>query len=119
MKTADDRRSERRQVEPTLASSAEVGRLEAGPAWTAAWQVLNTPAGVVVSVVVAFGSVAALLLTVFLGQLNRMEDRLEGQIGELRDSNLAQIRELGDSMHATEQRLLAEINRRIGEIGEQ
>lgn len=144
MRTADDRRSERGRVEAASANQGEAGRLEASPAWTAAWQVLNTPAGVVISVVVAFGSMAALLMTVFLGQLNRMEDRLEGQIGELREdieemrnSNsvqieelgdsirvteqrlLAQIRELGDSMRAGDRRLFAEINRRAGESGEQ
>lgn len=144
MRTADDRRSERGQVEAASANQGEAGRFEASPAWTGAWQVLNTPAGVVVSVVVAFGSMASLLMTVFLGQLNRMEDRLEGQIGELREdieemrnSNsvqigelgdsirvaeqrlLAQIRELGDSMRAGDRRLLTEINRRTSENGEQ
>lgn len=67
-------------------------------------------------------------MTVFLSQLNRMEDRLESQIGELRedieeikDSNqvreqriVAQIGELGDSIRVTEQRLLAQI-RELGD----
>ncbi len=148
MRTADDQRSEKGSVEAPGANRGEAGRLEAGHgtgnAWIGAWQVLNTPAGVVVSVVVAFGSVTALLMTVFLGQLNRMEDRLEDQIGEVREAIeemrnsglaqigelgdsirvteqrlLAQIRELADSMRAGDQRLLAEINRRTGESGEQ
>ena len=113
-----------------VTSQSEAKRRGEGPkavrAWTAAWEVLNTPAGVVVSVIAALGGMMAVFLTIFLGQLNRMEDRLEEQIRGIREDiielktsdhereqrHLAQMREL-------ERRLLAQINRGTGEIGTQ
>lgn len=112
-----------------VTSQSEAKRRGEGPravrAWTAAWEVLNTPAGVVVSVIAALGGMMAVFLTIFLGQLNRMEDRLEEQIRGIREDiielktsdhereqrHLAQMREL-------ERRLLAQINRGTGAICE-
>lgn len=148
MRTANDRASEGRSPETTVPSQGEQDGRGEGKAWTAPWNVVNTPVVILVSVVAALG----VFLAIFLGQLNRMEDRLETQIGqvkedilrevkedivELRDSNqatkelllvlmgeleerlLAQIGEMEESMLAREERLLAQINRGTEEIGEQ
>ena len=92
-------------VPPDEASPVAV-RLGAKGAWNGAWQALNTPVGVVLSVVVTFGSVLGILMSVFLGELRglrqdmaameqrlrqdmaAMEERLQAQITELRVAHL-------------------------------
>lgn len=130
MTTANARLSQEGSMASEVTSQSEAKPRGEGPkavrAQTTAWEVLNTPAGVVVSVVAALGGMMAVFLTIFLGQLNRMEDRLEEQIRGIREDiielktsdhereqrHLAQMREL-------ERRLLAQINRGTGEIGTQ
>ena len=144
-RTVNDRTSDIGSVETALpdrtGSVARASHPGTENAWISTWGVLNTPAGFAVSLVVALGGLAALFLTVFLGQLNRMEDRLEAQMGvletslqtqideletslqtqidELETSLQTQIEELKDAMRASEQRLVAQINRGKGETGEQ
>ena len=59
-----------------VTSQSEAKRRGEGPravrAWTAAWEVLNTPAGVVVSVIAALGGMMAVFLERrLLAQINR------------------------------------------------
>ena len=129
MTTANAGLSEQASMEPPRVGQAESAaratRPGTGNAWTNTWGFLNTPAGVVVSVAAALGGMVAVFLTVFLGQLNRMEDRLEEQIRGIRED----IIELRASDHEREQRLLAQmrelerlllaqINRSTQEVGE-
>lgn len=120
MRNSNDRRSQEGQMEPEVASQSEAGRQEAGPgtvrAWPAAWNVLNAPMAVVVSVVGAL----CVILSIFLGQLNRMEDRLnqmgdrlermedrlENQIGAARVDILREVKE---DIGQLEERLLLQI----------
>ena len=69
-------------------------RLGAKGAWNGAWQALNTPVGVVLSVVVAFGSVLGILMSVFLGELRAMEQRLRQDMAAMEERLQAQITEL-------------------------
>lgn len=109
MKTASAGLPERGSAEAAPVGQAEsverATRLGTGSAWNNTWGLLNTPAGVVVSVAAALGGMVAVFLTIFLGQLNRMEDRLEEQIRGTRED----IVELRTSDHEREQRLLAHI----------
>lgn len=109
MTTANPGPSDRSSVGPAPRSEAEsvarATRPGTGNAWNNTWGLLNTPAGGVASVAAALGGMVAVFLTVFLGQLNRMEDRLEEQIRGIRED----IIELRASDHEREQRLLAHI----------
>ena len=110
MGTVDAGLSGRRPTETVPGAGDEPlpfsARLGAKGAWNGAWQALNTPVGVVLSVVVAFGSVLGILMSVFLGELRglrqdmaameqrlrqdmaAMEERLQAQITELRVAHL-------------------------------
>ena len=110
MGTVDAGLSGRRPTEAVPGTGDEPlpfsARLGAKGVWNGAWQALNTPVGVVLSVVVAFGSVLGILMSVFLGELRElrqdmaameqrlrqdlaaMEQRLQGQISELRVAHL-------------------------------
>ena len=88
--------------------------------WTTAWQVMNSPVGVVLSVVVAFGGVLGILMSVFLGELRAMEERLRQDMAameqglrqdmaameeRLRQDMVAMEQELRQDMTAIEERL--------------
>lgn len=71
--------------------------------WTTAWQVMNSPVGVVLSVVVAFGGVLGILMSVFLGELRAMEERLRQDMAAMEQG-------LRQDMAAMEERLQAQIS---------
>ena len=91
------------------------GSVRQGPksTWTAAWQAINNPVGVVLSVVVAFGSVLGILMSVFLGELRAMEQRLRQDMAvmeqRLRQDMTAMEERLRQDMAAMEERLQAQI----------
>ena len=72
------------RASPDEASPVAV-RLGAKGAWNGAWQALNTPVGVVLSVVVTFGSVLGILMSVFLGELRAMEERLRQDMAAMEE----------------------------------
>ena len=98
MGTVDAGQSGRRPTGTTPGAGDEplTGSVRHGPksTWTAAWQALNTPVGVVLSVVVAFGSVLGILMSVFLGELRAMEQRLRQDMAAMEERLQAQITEL-------------------------
>lgn len=71
--------------------------------WTTAWQVMNSPVGVVLSVVVALGGVLGILMSVFLGELRAMEERLRQDMAAMEQG-------LRQDMAAMEERLQAQIS---------
>ena len=98
MGTVDAGLSGRRPTETVPGAGDEPlpfsARLGAKGAWNGAWQALNTPVGVVLSVVVAFGSVLGILMSVFLGELRAMEQRLRQDMAAMEERLQAQITEL-------------------------
>ena len=100
------------RASPDEASPVAV-RLGAKGAWNGAWQALNTPVGVVLSVVVAFGSVLGILMSIFLGELRAMEQRLRQDMAameeRLRQDMAAMEERLRQDMAAMEERLQAQI----------
>lgn len=83
----------------------------------ARWSALNTPVGVVVSGAVAIGTMMALLMTLFFGQLNRMEDRLdrmEDRLGEQIDELRTEVGKLRTEVGE----LRAEVGQLRTEVGD-
>lgn len=98
METIDAGPSERRPLKTTRAPQDEPssGAVRPGPknTWTEAWQALNSPVRVVLSVVVAFAGVLGILMSVFLGELRAMEQRLRQDMAAMEERLQAQISEL-------------------------
>ena len=130
MGTVDAGLSGRRPTGTTPGAGDEPlsGSVRHGPksTWTAAWQALNSPVGVVLAVVVAFGSVLGILMSVFLGELRAMEQRLRQDMAameqELRQDMAAMEQRLRQDMAAMEERLrqdMAAMDERLqGQISE-
>ena len=114
MGTVDAGLSGRRPTETVPGAGDEPlpfsARLGAKGAWNGAWQALNTPVGVVLSVVVAFGSVLGILMSVFLGELRGLRQDMAAMEQRLRQDIAAMEQRLRQDLAAMEQRLQGQIS---------